>query len=65
MTFDSRERAFSCDTCPEALDCDGREFIEAKKFAEERGWRTYKGPDGGWAQACPACVVDFARSKKQ
>ena len=25
--------------------------------------RTFKGPDGEWAQACPVCVAEFAKKR--
>lgn len=64
MTFHTKESTFSCDTCPESIDCDDREFQEAKEFAESKGWRTYRGPDKQWAHSCPVCVADFAKSKR-
>lgn len=64
MTFHKREDAFTCDTCPESIDVDGREFAEAKEYIQSKGWRTYMGPDKKFAQACPSCVVDFAKGKR-
>lgn len=65
MTWHKNENSFTCDTCPEDIDCDGREFAEAKQFAFSKGWRTYKGPDGQWANSCPSCVVDFAKAQQR
>ncbi len=64
MTFHSKESTFSCDTCPETIECDDREFKEAWEFAKDKGWRGYVGPDKKFAHSCPVCVVDFAKSKR-
>ena len=64
MTFHNAESTFSCDECPETIDCDGREFVEAKEFATSKGWRTFKGPDKKWANACPVCVASFAKDQR-
>ena len=64
MTFHQRDGAIQCDTCPETIETEDREFAEAKDFAFGKGWRRYKGPDDKWADSCPVCVVDFAKSKR-
>ena len=53
-----------CDTCPEHLETDHVDFAAALHFAKVNGWRVYKGPDKTWAHSCPACVEDFAKSRR-
>jgi hypothetical protein len=57
---------FSCDECPETLDCEGRrDFNECQEYLKSKGWRTFKGPDGKYANACPCCVHDFGRRQER
>lgn len=59
MTY-QQNGAFSCDECPESIETGEDDFNEAKALITAAGWRTFKGPDGEWAQACPVCVAEFA-----
>ena len=54
----------SCDECPDAFDTEEDNFAAAKVVLADKGWRTFKGPDKMWANACPACVAEFAKSKQ-
>ena len=54
-----------CDECPEDIETQRSNFDMARAMAAEAGWRTFKGPDGEWANACPACVLTFAHSKRK
>ncbi len=54
---------FNCDTCSEVIITDGEDFKESLIEAKREGWRTYRGPDGEWAHACPSCTRDFASRK--
>lgn len=65
MTYDSRTKNFSCDSCPENLEVDEDDFAAALAAAKMAGWRTYKGPDDMWAHSCPACTEDFAKEKRR
>lgn len=65
MTYDSKARNFSCDTCPENLEVEADDFAEAKTEAKSKGWRTYLGPDNLWAHSCPACTEDFAKRPRR
>jgi hypothetical protein len=65
MTFDSRSSSFSCDTCPESLDCDDRGFAEALEFAKSKGWRAYVGPDKMWGHSCPSCTEDWKKEQRR
>jgi len=60
MTY-QQHGAFSCDECPESIETDEEDFAAAKAAIEKAGWRTFKGPGGEWAQACPVCVAEFAK----
>jgi len=53
-----------CDECPEDIETKEADFNAAREMAVKAGWRTFKGPDGKWANACPACVLTFAMRKK-
>jgi hypothetical protein len=57
---DHRTFVAHCDECPESLDTDEDNFAAARVVIAEKGWRTFKGPDKEWANACPACVAVFA-----
>jgi hypothetical protein len=63
MTY-QQNGVFSCDECPETIETGERDFIAAKENATKNGWRTFKGPDDKWANACPVCVAEFAKSKR-
>lgn len=63
MTY-QQDGVFSCDECPETIDTDEADFNEAKAAIERAGWRTFKGPDKQWANACPVCVAEFAKRKR-
>ena len=60
---DTKTYAMSCDTCSECIDTECADFFEAKAFAKGYGWRTYIGPDNLWANGCPSCTADFAKSR--
>lgn len=53
-----------CDECPESLDTEADGYHRAVAVTRERGWRTFRGPDGEWANACPACVQKFATQQR-
>lgn len=61
---DTKTYVVTCDECPEHLETQCSDFIEAREFAKKQGWRTFKGPDDKWANACPPCTADFAASKR-
>jgi hypothetical protein len=61
---DGRTFVVHCDECPESLDTDRDDHQRAVATIRYRGWRTFKGPDGEWANACPACVEHFARQQR-
>jgi hypothetical protein len=65
MTFHTRDRAFSCDECPESIDVETSDFSAGLEIAKAAGWRRYKGPDNEWADACPVCVAKFAKRKRR
>jgi hypothetical protein len=56
---------YVCDTCPEDIATDEREFEDRQLALKKAGWRTYKGPDGAWAHSCASCVEDFAKDKRK
>lgn len=60
---DGRTFKASCDECPESFDTEEDNFAAAKVVMAEKGWRTFIGPDKQWANACPACVQEFAARK--
>jgi hypothetical protein len=62
MTY-QQHGVFSCDECPESIDTGEENFAAAKAAILAAGWRTFKGPDGEWAQACPVCVAEFAKKR--
>lgn len=64
MTY-QQNGIFSCDECPESIETEESDFNEAKRIITAAGWRTFKGPDGLWANACPVCVAEFAASKRR
>jgi hypothetical protein len=53
-----------CDECPEDIETEESDFDAARAMAAEAGWRTFRGPDGKWANSCPACVETFKHRKK-
>lgn len=57
------EYSVQCDESPDALG-PFASWRDAKEAADAAGWRTFKGPDDEWANACPACVAAFAKSFK-
>lgn len=61
---DTKAYVVTCDTCPEHIETECDDFNEAKAAAKKAGWRTYIGPDKEWADSCPPCVEDFAKSKR-
>lgn len=63
MTY-QQNGVFSCDECPETIETDEEDFAAAKAKIEAAGWRTFKGPDKQWAQACPVCVAEFAKGNR-
>ena len=64
MSHDSG--VFQCDECPDYFDSqEPHDFTLAKTFAKRNGWRTFKGPDGKWADACPSCVAKFAEARRR
>jgi hypothetical protein len=62
---DTKTYVVTCDTCPEHFDTECDNFDEAKAAAKKAGWRTYLGPGDLWANSCPPCVDDFAKSKRR
>jgi hypothetical protein len=56
---------YTCDECPEDIATDTDDFAERREKLAAAGWRSYKGPDGMWAQSCPSCVAEFAKGKKR
>lgn len=66
MTLQKDGRTFiaSCDECPETIDTERDDFTEARTAITKFGWRTFRGPDGKWANACPLCVAEFAKGKR-
>jgi len=60
---DGEVHVIYCDECPEDIETGLVEFGAAVAMSRVAGWRTFKGPDGKWANACPACVLTFAMSK--
>lgn len=63
MTY-QQNGVFSCDECPETIETDEEDFAAAKAKIEAAGWRTFRGPDKQWAQACPVCVAEFAKGRQ-
>jgi hypothetical protein len=61
----SEEYVVHCDECPEYLETECDDFRAARESAQEQGWRTFKGPDGLWANACATCVEKFAKEKRR
>jgi hypothetical protein len=53
-----------CDTCPEHIETDHIDFRKALEYANEMGWRAYKGPDKLWAHACPSCTEIYAKEQR-
>lgn len=64
MTY-QKNGVFSCDECPESIETDESEFRNAWNKAYAAGWRSFLGPDKLTAHACPVCVAEFAKGKKQ
>lgn len=64
IRMDGRTYVAHCDECPEALDTETDDYKAAGAAIRTKGWRTFKGPDGKWANACPACVQQFARQQR-
>lgn len=46
--------SFACDTCPEFIETQARDFSEALAAAKGEGWVAYN-VDGVWCHACPGC----------
>jgi hypothetical protein len=46
--------SFQCDSCPEAIDTDARDFESAVSEAKSEGWQPYMDR-GQWNHACPNC----------
>lgn len=67
ITLDKHTRLFvvTCDECPEHIETECDDWNEAKAAATAANWRTFKGPDQEWANACPVCVAEFAKSKRK
>jgi len=67
MTLKKDQRTFiaSCDECPESFDTEQDNFAAARVTVAEKGWRTFRGPDKEWANACPACVQAFAQRSRR
>ncbi len=64
MTYDGQGR-YSCDECPAVIDVGAaKDFNQRRENLSVEGWRTFKGPDGLWAQACPDCVAKFAEGRR-
>lgn len=54
-----------CDECPEVLETETSSKFDAQRLAvDHHGWRTYKGPDDEWAQACPACFELWKKTQR-
>jgi hypothetical protein len=64
MTYSGRG-IYHCDTCPEHIDTEEQDFGACLAALKQKGWRTYKGPDGLWAHSCPSCTEDFAKEKRR
>lgn len=57
---------FHCDSCPEHIECDEcPDFDSSREYAYRHGWRTYRGLDKLWANACPVCTADFAKEQRR
>lgn len=54
----------ACDECPEDIETEQSGFDDARNMAAKAGWRSFKGPDKKWANACPACVETYRHSKR-
>ena len=61
MSFD--KGYFQCDECPDYIDTDEQDFVEAMVIAKRNGWRSFRRNDK-WMQVCPSCVVKFANSNR-
>ena len=67
MTFkmDCGSGVFACDECPESIDTGEDNFKDAMVEAHLRKWVSFKGPDGKWAHACPACHEDWKAEQQK
>lgn len=64
MTY-SGKGVWHCDECPEHIDTGESDFDEGRRILKEKGWRTFKGPDDLWAQACPSCTEAWAKEQRR
>ena len=65
MTYDSRSKNFSCDSCAENIEVEADGFGDAWAEAKAQGWRAYIGPDKKFAHSCPSCCEYFAKENRK
>lgn len=46
--------SFTCDSCPEFIETEQRDFTDALGEAKAAGWIAYN-VSGEWCHACPDC----------
>lgn len=72
MTYDNRDQVLHCDECPEHFEIDHKDSMDADDVfkrtmmtSRTAGWRSFKGPDGDYAHACPSCVKVWAENQRR
>lgn len=57
MTLDRVEGqiVFYCDSCPEVLETETRDFDEARTIQHNARWKARRA-GAGWEHSCPVCV---------
>jgi hypothetical protein len=63
MTY-SGKGVYHCDECPDHIETGEDDFDSRRAALQMAGWRTFKGPDGLWANTCPACKEAWAKTRK-